>query len=103
MTTPFSPPYNFGGDGVLVHRVSNELARRGHLVEVIHCTDAYRLAAAPPEEPYRDHPGVTVHGLKSRWGRLSPLLTQQTGSPLLKGKRIRRILETGFDVIHYHN
>ena len=103
MITTFYPPYNFGGDGILVQRLSNELARRGHLVEVIHCTDAYRLAAAPPEEPYRDHPGVTVHGLKSRWGRLSPLLTQQTGSPLLKGKRIRRILATGFDVIHYHN
>ena len=76
-----------------VQRLSNELARRGHLVEVIHCTDAYRSGRSSREGPYRDHPGVRVHGLKSAWGRLSPLLTQQTGFPLLKGKRIRRILE----------
>ena len=48
MITTFYPPYNFGGDGVFVQRLSNELARRGHLVEVIHCTDAYRLAAPAP-------------------------------------------------------
>jgi glycosyltransferase involved in cell wall biosynthesis len=103
MITTFYPPFNFGGDGVFVQRLSNELARRGHTVDVIHCTDAYRLAASPPREAYHDHPRVTVHGLKSRWGPLSPLATQQTGLPLFKQKRIRRILDTGFDVIHYHN
>jgi glycosyltransferase involved in cell wall biosynthesis len=103
MVTTFYPPFNFGGDGVFVQRLSNELARRGHTVHVVHCTDAYRLAAPPPGEPYRDQPGVTVHGLKSRWGPLSPLVTQQTGLPLLKRRRIRQILDTGFDVIHFHN
>jgi glycosyltransferase involved in cell wall biosynthesis len=44
-----------------------------------------------------------VHGLKSRFGFLSPLATQQTGFPLFKSDQIKRILEKGFDVIHYHN
>jgi glycosyltransferase involved in cell wall biosynthesis len=103
MITTFYPPYNFGGDGVFVHRLSNELARRGHHVEVIHCVDAYRLAADPPTGKYHDHPNVTVHGLSSRFGLLSPLVTHQTGHPGLKSTRIREVLSQGFDVIHYHN
>jgi len=104
MITTFYPPYNFGGDGIFVHRLSNELAHRGHQVDVIHCIDAYRLLAhREPAETYHDHPNVTVHGLKSRFGFLSPLGTQQTGFPFLKLARIRQILEKGFDVIHYHN
>ena len=43
------------------------------------------------------------HGLKSRWGFLSPLSTLETGIPLFKRSRIREILSAGFDVIHYHN
>lgn len=103
MITTFYPPYNFGGDGVFVHRLSNELARRGHHVDVIHCVDAYRMAAHSPTQGYHDHPNVTVHGLSSRFGLLSPLLTHQTGHPGLKSSRIREVLSRGFDVIHYHN
>ena len=48
-----------------MHRLSNELARRGHYVEVIHCLDSYRLLAGRPGAgTYDDHPHVTVHGLK---------------------------------------
>ena len=104
MITTFYPPYNFGGDGIYVHRLCNELARRGHHVEVIHCIDAYRLLARhEPANSYEDHPNVTVHGLKSPFGFLSPLATQQTGSPYFKSHRLRDILDKGFDVIHYHN
>jgi len=104
MITTFYPPYNFGGDGIFVHRLSNELARRGHQVEVIHCIDSYRLLARrEPARGYDDHLNVTVHGLRSRFGFLSPLATQQTGFPFLKSARIREILDKGFDVIHYHN
>jgi hypothetical protein len=42
MITTFYPPYNFGGDGIFVRQLSNELALRGHRVDVIHCIDAYR-------------------------------------------------------------
>jgi len=104
MMTTFYPPYNFGGDGIFVHRLSNELARRGHRVDVIHCQDAYRaLAGAEPTAAYDDHPNVTVHGLRSRFGFLSPLATQQTGRPYFKEAAIRRILQDDFDVIHFHN
>lgn len=104
MITTFYPPYNFGGDGIFVHQLTNELAARGHYVEVIHCIDAYRLMRRPePTQHYSDHPNVNVHGLKSRLGSFSPLATQQIGSPLLKAARIRKILAKGFDVIHFHN
>lgn len=104
MITTFYPPYNFGGDGIFVQRLSNELARRGHQVEVIHCIDSHRLLDQnKPSNTYVDHPNVIVHGLKSRFGFLSPLATQQTGIPFFKSTHIRKILKKGFDVIHYHN
>jgi glycosyltransferase involved in cell wall biosynthesis len=104
MITTFYPPFNFGGDGIFVKRLANELAKRGHQVEVIHCIDSYNLLAdKPTREIYDDHANVTVHGLKSRFGKLAPLAAQQTGQPLLQGRQIRRILEQKFDVIHYHN
>jgi glycosyltransferase involved in cell wall biosynthesis len=110
MVTTFYPPYHFGGDAVFVHHLSNELARRGHRVEVVHCLDAYRLlargggAGREPTRGYDDHPNVTVHGLSSPFGFLSPLATHQTGLPLFKAGRLRRVLDAGaFDVIHYHN
>ncbi|MGH7824572.1 MAG: glycosyltransferase family 4 protein [Candidatus Binatia bacterium] len=103
MITTFYPPYNFGGDGIFVQRLSNELARRKHTVDVIHCIDAYRLSGLSPIGKYQDHPNVTVHGLKSPFGMLSPLATHQTGLPLFKSAQILKILNKGFDVIHYHN
>jgi glycosyltransferase involved in cell wall biosynthesis len=104
MITTFYPPYNFGGDGIFVRELSNELAARGHHVEVIHCIDAFRLMGRPaPTQPYDDHSNIRVHGLESRLGAFSPLATQQTGRPLFKVTRIRQILAKGFDVIHYHN
>lgn len=104
MVTTFYPPYNFGGDGVFVQRLSNELARRGHSVEVVHCVDSY-LAKAGVERARatEDHPNITVHSLKSGLGILSPLATQQTGVSLFNARAIREILERPFDVIHYHN
>jgi glycosyltransferase involved in cell wall biosynthesis len=104
MVTTFYPPFHFGGDGIFVKRLANELARRGHKVDVIHCVDSYNLLAGrKPEKDYDDHPNVTVHGMKSPFGKLSPLAAQQTGVPLFQASRIRQILEQRFDVIHYHN
>jgi glycosyltransferase involved in cell wall biosynthesis len=104
MITTFYPPFNFGGDGIFVERLSRELAHRGHHVDVIHCEDSYRaLARGGAVREHRDHPGVVVHRLKSAFGALSPLATHQTGYPLFKSRRIREILATGFDVINYHN
>lgn len=105
MISTFYPPYAFGGDAMYIHRLSNMLARRGHEVDVIHCVDSYRaLARGPLPSGYRNEPGVTVHGLVSGAGALSPLATHQTGFPLFKGRQIRRILAAKrFDVIHFHN
>ena len=104
MVTTFYPPYSFGGDGIFVRRLSNELARRGHSVEVVHNIDAYRaLAGGPPAGSYEDHPGVRVHGLRSRAAALSVLAAHQTGHPVLMSARLREVLNRGFDVIHYHN
>ena len=104
MVTTFYPPYSFGGDAIFVYRLSNELARRGHSVDVFHCADAYRvLEKKTPVADFPNHPNVKIHRLESRAGIFSPLLTQQTGVPFFK-KQIKDALEAnGYDVVHYHN
>ena len=101
----FYPPYSFGGDAMYLYRLVNALAERGHEVDVIHCADSYHVLE--PREPaahFPNHPNVTVHTLRSGWGRLSPLLSQQTGGTWMKTRRILEIfLGKSFDVIHYHN
>ena len=105
MVTTFYPPFNFGGDGIAVQRLSRALVRRGHRVTVLHNVDAYRLMARgerPEAEPEPD--GLAVRRLRSPVGRLSPLLTHQTGRPIIHGNRIASELADGrFDVIHFHN
>ena len=104
MVTTYYPPYNFGGDGIFVQRLAHALAEHGHTVDVIHCVDAYRLTAGQePARTYEHHSNITVHGLRSSFGRLSPLATQQTGHPYFKTAALRRVLDRQFDVIHYHN
>jgi glycosyltransferase involved in cell wall biosynthesis len=105
MVTTFYPPYSFGGDATAIHQLVNMLARRGHEVDVIHCLDSYRaLARGAPAAGYPNEPGVTVHSLTSGVGALSPLATYETGYPLFKARKIRRILAAKrFDVTHFHN
>jgi glycosyltransferase involved in cell wall biosynthesis len=108
MITTFYPPYSFGGDAIFVRALSRALAARGHPVDVIHCVDSYRalrpsghgVDPAAAQEPE----GVTVHALRSPFGILSPLATQQTGHPMLKSAETNRIFASkSFDVIHFHN
>lgn len=105
MVTTFYPPYNFGGDGMGIRRLTEALARRGHSVTVVHDTDAYKmLSPRPPADPDPPPPGVEIQPLESRLGPLSSLLTQQTGRPVVMGGRIREIVRDGaFDVINFHN
>jgi glycosyltransferase involved in cell wall biosynthesis len=105
--TTFYPPYNFGGDGIAIQRLARALAARGHHVTVVHDVDAFNLlrrgpAAPLPEPP--EPPGLRVVRLRSGIGPLSPLLTQQTGRPIVNGRRIRAILDEGrFDVVNFNN
>lgn len=105
MATTFYPPYSFGGDGVGVQRLSRALVRRGHRVTVIHEMDAFdTLRRGPTPEPPVEDDGVRVIGLRSRLGSLSPVLTHQTGRPVVHRAAIDRILESDPpDVINYHN
>jgi glycosyltransferase involved in cell wall biosynthesis len=103
--TTFYPPYSFGGDAMYLYRLVNALARGGHEVDVIHCADSYHaLHPGPPPNEFPNHSNVTIHTLKSRWGIISPLVSQQTGSTWPNTNRIRSVLlSKRFDVIHYHN
>jgi glycosyltransferase involved in cell wall biosynthesis len=103
--TTFYPPYSFGGDAMYVYRLSHALGDEGHQVDVVHCVDSYHLLhPGPPPIDFAPHPRVTVHGLRSGFGALSPLLTQQTGRPLLKLRRINALLHaSSYDVMHFHN
>ena len=103
MVTTFYPPYHSGGEAFYLYILVNELARRGHKVTVVHCVDSYRVqTAAPPRGDFPHEPGVTVHRLKSRVGRVSPLITYLSGRPGLKAPKLDRIFAERFDVVHFH-
>jgi glycosyltransferase involved in cell wall biosynthesis len=103
--TTFYPPFSFGGDALFLYRLCHALGDAGHHVDVVHCVDSYHLFhPGPPTITVDEHPNVARHELRSGLGSLSPLLTQQTGHPLLKKGKIRRLLQKhDYDVIHYHN
>lgn len=107
LVTTFYPPYSFGGDGIFVQRLALELVAQGHHVEIVHCVDAFnalRTSSSADRADYQDDPAIVHHRLESGLGLLSPLLTQQTGRPVLKSGALRRILNTSaFDVVHFHN
>ena len=103
--TTFYPPFNFGGDGIDVQRTARALVTRGHQVTVVHDVDAYRWLSGrsfPPQPVMQD--GVEVLGLQSRLGVVAPLLTHQSGHPLIHGRTIAAIVDQrGFDVIVFNN
>jgi glycosyltransferase involved in cell wall biosynthesis len=103
--TTFYPPYSFGGDGAYVHRLAHALAGAGHEVDVLHSIDAYRLFhPAEPEIAWPSHPGVTVHGLRSRRPWLTSLAAHQAGRPFLQAREIQSVLDRRpYDVVHFHN
>lgn len=103
MLTTFYPPYNFGGDGIGISRLSSALARRGCDVTVIHDRDAYLSLSRSELAPFVGDPAVKVIGLSKR-GIMSPMLTQQLGVPALKHSELSQLLVGGgFDVTWFHN
>lgn len=103
LVTTYYPPYHFGGDAIFVQSLARGLASRGHSVEVIHCEDAFRIRAGAVAVVDEPDEGIVVHRLQSPWGALSPILTQQSGSPALKRPELARILDRPFDVVNFHN
>jgi glycosyltransferase involved in cell wall biosynthesis len=103
MVTTFYPPYHSGGCATYVRALSRALVAQGHEVEVIHCLDAYRLAHKREPNAEAADEGILVHRLESRFGFLSPLISQQTGYPGLKSSAERAILARPFDVVNFHN
>lgn len=104
MFTTFYPPYSFGGDAVGVQRMAQALVARGHDVSVVHDEDSYLTLGGKVSGPEDAGDGVRRIGLRSRWGMMSNLLTQQTGWPLVHGSRIRDILAAGeYDIIWHNN
>ncbi len=105
MLTTFYPPYNFGGDGIGIQRLARGLVRAGHEVTVVHDADAYlTLAQKEPISEDLEPEGLRTVPLRSKWGVLSNILTQQTGRPIVHGNKIRELIQEGdFDVINFHN
>lgn len=104
MVTTFYPPHHFGGDGTYVRQLSEALKLRGHEVDVVYCYDAYRISGGQNGiDAARVETSNSVHMLASRFGALSPLLTQMTGYPVLKRKALTDLFSRAYDVVHFHN
>lgn len=103
--TTFHGAESFGGDAAYVDRLATALLRAGHRVEVVHCGDAFNAVRGKhPLRPYTPPDGLVVRRLASRFGALSPILTQATGRPWLKQSALREILDApDVDVVHFHN
>jgi glycosyltransferase involved in cell wall biosynthesis len=88
-----------------VQRLARGLVGAGHHVTVVHDVDAYTALSRTPVPPADPEPsGLEAIPLRSGFGALSPLLTQQLGRPVLNARRIAAVLSGGqFDVINYHN
>jgi glycosyltransferase involved in cell wall biosynthesis len=104
LLSTFFPPQHFGGDAVFTAALANLLAEAGHHVEVVHCGDSFRLLQGKVATSTIDlHPGIKVHTLTSSWGPLAPFTAHCTGKDWLHARRLREILDAGFDVTHWHN
>lgn len=101
--TTYYPPYNYGGDAIIVRKICEHLASLGHEVDVVYCRDAFELDSFDPVEARKEVPGLRVHELKHPLGALSPILTHQTGRPVLKHAALRQVLSRDYDVVHFHN
>ncbi len=118
MLTTFYPPENFGGDGIAIQRLARSFVRRGHSVCVIHDADSYNLLSGNPGSgegdvvtparlpfvPTMGEDGVEVCSLETGHSLIVPLLTQQTGRPVVNAARLRGLIDSfAPHVILYNN
>lgn len=105
MLTTFYPPYNFGGDGIGVQRLSTALAKHGFDITIVHNADAYLMQAGKEPPPVSPPPqGIRVVSLSSNLGRMASLITHQTGRPLAHHSQLSQLLSPeATDVTWFHN
>ena len=101
LLSTFYPPWSFGGDGVQVERLAHALGDAGHEVTVVHSPLVHRLLNGTPEHAPREHPRVEVVALQESVPSLAGVYL--SGRPRRTRNQIARVLERGFDVIHFHN
>jgi glycosyltransferase involved in cell wall biosynthesis len=103
MVTTFFPPAHFGGDATYVYRLTQALAEAGHRVTVVHAPEAFQALGGRegPSPPL--HENVSVVPLRTRLGPVAPMGTYLTGLPLFHARQLSRVLDRGYDVIHFHN
>jgi glycosyltransferase involved in cell wall biosynthesis len=101
--TTFYPPLHFGGDAVVVHRLTSALARAGHDVTVVHSADAYRTLTRRTPAAAAHEEGVRVHTLRRRFQRSAALASYLGGRPAFYRSELAETLDAGFDVVNFHN
>ena len=106
MISTHFPPFNLGGDAVLVDYLSRELIGRGHDVHVLHSPVVYQLVKGSRDSraATKVEGKPTTHEFKPRLGRLEAMLTLS----LEYSGRARRVVENLMesirpDVLHWHN
>ena len=106
MTSSFFPPYHVGGDATHVSYLSEELAKRGHEVHVIHSLDAYRIKRGK-QLPSRELPNqrnLFIHTIESPLRTLDPLMIYALGNSFWVSRKFSQIVkEVNPEVVHHHN
>ncbi len=99
------PPAHFGGDARFVEYLSNELARSGHEVHVLHNPSVFELRRKKNtglDEVTRG--GVHRHVYRAKTPTLDVLLALNFGSTIQAKRRFDELLkEVRPDVVHWHN
>lgn len=107
MLATFYPPWSFGGDGQMVQMLAHALVERGAEVTVAHSVASHRVLegskSPPQEELWREERGVRLVGIDHDLGPLAPVASYVSGRPSLTRRRIEKLFDAGFDVVHFHN
>lgn len=98
------PPDNYAGSGIVVYLLANALAEEGHDVTVVYDRDAFRFKSGGRSQSNMPcHRNVRVIPLETHLSKLTPVVTHQTGRPILKEEVFNEIFREPYDVIHFNN
>ncbi len=107
MLTTFYPPWSFGGDAQMVQALARALVENGAEVTVAHSVASHRVleGSRSPQltDLWREDHGVQVVAIDHGLGPLAPVASYLSGRPALMGRRIQKLLDAHFDVVHFHN